>query len=562
MKKRLLIITVMALFTAFVISGCAGSASSGQGEAAEDKREEEKEEVSYIGNPWSDISEEEAREACANLFKAPEGAKNPVWSIMKDVEEGYGPMLQLNFEMPEYKDVRFVARAQKTGKEEDISGAYYEWNTSDEGISSKLGGKDIPVKSYRYKDDMEMADLISWYDKDTGISCCLLATAEDLDGFDIQAIAEAMYDGDGSDEAEMYGDFLQFQSGVTDFKDYDEVISYLKQGQGYALVDVMGSSDKVLLITELVFEADKSACEASSYVMSDGKPQQMTLLTGNGSAYPLRIGEDGIIYGGDNHTYETYVVSDIGSIMCKDYVVDDIGSGDGEFTGYLRPGNDYEHDEDFTGGREEFDKLISEREKQPVIEFTVIGEDSGSKTGDFDPSKVYIEQEDLFDVDTEGCDTLTQIVDRLEEGRGYVNVNIGQSGALLISSGTYKYDDDTDAAIDARIFDYDDDGKVIDIGSVCAGGTAYPLSVKDDILYVGGNHFMRLYTIRDHELVIIEEVYVEYDGEGNATYHLRKENEDFSKYSSKEAESRFDELFAQLEDVQIIGFATVGSAGE
>ena len=49
-----------------------------------------------------------------------------------------------------------------------------------------------------------------------------------------------------------------------------------------------------------------------------------------------------------------------------------------------------------------------------------------------------------------------------------------------------------------------------------AGGTAYPLEVIDDVLYVGGNHFMIKYTIKDDKLVVTEETYVTYDTDGNA----------------------------------------------
>lgn len=53
-------------------------------------------------------------------------------------------------------------------------------------------------------------------------------------------------------------------------------------------------------------------------------------------------------------------------------------------------------------------------------------------------------------VDISDCDTFTDIVNKLENGQGYANLSF--------------------------------------LGSVASSGTAYPLSVKDDMLYSGGNH--------------------------------------------------------------------------
>ncbi len=166
-------------------------------------------------------------------------------------------------------------------------------------------------------------------------------------------------------------DFVQEQSGKLEFKDYDEIISCLKPGQGYAYVRVYGSNEDCLAVAELVFEADNTAGEASLYGMRDGKPVFMGVVTGNGSAYPVRI-EDGIIYCGDNHRYESFFLTrDGGGLMQKDYVEDGVNFGSDEFSGFLRETNDFDNTEDFTGGQEALDKLIEEREKKPAITFTM-----------------------------------------------------------------------------------------------------------------------------------------------------------------------------------------------
>lgn len=151
--------------------------------------------------------------------------------------------------------------------------------------------------------------------------------------------------------------------------DFDDAIAHLKEGQGYARIKLYGFDGDILTVTEQVFQADHSAADASLYAMDDGKARFLGYVSGNGSAFPLRI-EDGIIYGGDNHHYDTYFLSannGIPSMMMKDSVYDDIESGDGTFGGFQREDNDSESEADFTGGRAEFDALINAREK------TVIG---------------------------------------------------------------------------------------------------------------------------------------------------------------------------------------------
>lgn len=169
-------------------------------------------------------------------------------------------------------------------------------------------------------------------------------------------------------------DFLQEQSGLFEFADYEDVISNLKEGQGYAYIKMYGSDDELLAVTDLVFEADHSAGSMSLYHMNDGKALNMSCIGGNGSAYPLRL-EDGIVYAGDNHTYETYFLNEAGAVMQKDYVTDGINDGSQVFSGFTRDTNDYDHDKDFEGGEDEFLALLSERETKPFIVFTVSGEE-------------------------------------------------------------------------------------------------------------------------------------------------------------------------------------------
>ncbi|MBQ3797726.1 MAG: hypothetical protein II842_15855 [Butyrivibrio sp.] len=386
MKKRFAVLAAVLSLSLGVVTGCSSTqaepATTGQTEtveevtekAAEETSEETKEGMVGMANPWVEITEEEANTLCTRLFKAPEGAEVQAWLKCEDLghpDKGVGPMVQLSFSMDE---TNFTARAQQGVSEDtDISGNYVQWTVGPEDVTlANWGGGNMTGKTYRSINDTGYVDMITWYDMEIGISYSLTATAKDLEGFDIQAIAEQMYEEGNEPYANMPDDFLQEQSGKTSFDSYEDVIAALTPGQGYAYIKLTGSEEEILAVTDLVFEADHSAFFASLYGKYEGKVKQLGMAEGNGSAYPLRAA-DGILYGGDNHNYSTYFIADgIGSIMMKDYITDGVNSGNNEFTGFTREKNSFEDSTDFTGGQEEFDKLLAEREKKPIIEFTAV----------------------------------------------------------------------------------------------------------------------------------------------------------------------------------------------
>ena len=392
MKKRMVAILTVLVLCCSAVSGCgnaakpAADAGSGEAvkeeavpekeeavkeEASEETQEAEEEEYTRMANPWVDISAEEAHEIVPRLFKVPDGGEDPEWMKCEDLgdpEKGIGPMVQLSFMLD---GMPFTARAQTGAPEDtDIGGNYVEWTYGPEEVTlANWGGGNMKGKMRRSRSESGYVDELTWYDVEIGILYSLSVAAEDLDGFDIQAVVEQMYDGESEPYENVPEDFLQEQSGKTSFETYDEVIAALNKGQGYAYIKLAGSDEEVLAVTDLVFEADHSACEASLYGKIDGKVKGLGLVNGNGSAYPLRL-DEGILYGGDNHSYFTYFLSPDGALMYKDSIEDGVNYGSDEFSGFTREDNSFDS-ADFTGGQEEFDKLLAEREKKPLIEFTV-----------------------------------------------------------------------------------------------------------------------------------------------------------------------------------------------
>ncbi len=188
-------------------------------EAASTEEQAADGENTEIANPWKECTEAEAKEACPRLFKAPEEDLVSSWSLMevKDSESGVpGPVVELDFRM-DGKD--FTARAQYGAPEnEDISGTYYDWDVTDDITLANWGEGNMKGKYYRHLEDGWTVDLITWYDIEIGIAYSLVVEAEDLDGFDLQAIAEQMYDsenepntGEPTEEADDQGAKAAFE---------------------------------------------------------------------------------------------------------------------------------------------------------------------------------------------------------------------------------------------------------------------------------------------------------------------------------------------------------------
>ena len=148
-------------------------------------------ESAEIANPWRDATEEECNQIAVNGFSAPEGATNVKWSIMDSGEAGK-ELVQMTFDLDR---LSYTAREQVTGDEaQDISGQYYEWIVEDEATLANWADGNMKGTVKRFIGDDKYVDVITWYDVEIGVSYSLTTEDKDLDGFDIQAIAEAMYD--------------------------------------------------------------------------------------------------------------------------------------------------------------------------------------------------------------------------------------------------------------------------------------------------------------------------------------------------------------------------------
>lgn len=163
-------------------------------------------------------------------------------------------------------------------------------------------------------------------------------------------------------------------------------------------------------------------------------------------------------------------------------------------------------------------------------------------------------------IDISGCDTFTQIVDKLSDGMGYANEKIGDEDVLLVSSGTYDNLDDNTAAIDATVFIYKD-GEPYEVGKVTSGGTAYPLAITDGALYTASNHWVCKYRLENDKLVITKKAAVEYDTNGNESYYFESsEGDEVLLADTVKTKAQFEAMFDEMSAAKIVNFSTVGGS--
>lgn len=298
--------------------------------AVEAATEETTEEAVCIANPWRDATEDECYQLVANGFSAPKDATNVKWSIM-DTGEDNRELVQMTFDL---NDLSFTARQQTTGDEpQDISGMYYEWIVEDDITLANWGGGNMKGVVKRFIGDDKYVDVCTWYDVEIGDSYSLSTEAKDLDGFDIQAVAEAMYDPEkqfGANAPEDGGDILEHERYV-DIEGCDtftQIVDKLPKGYGYTNATI-GDTD-VLIVTKQTYddlEGHNAAIDAEIFTYTEsGTPQYAGYVEAGGTAYPLAIA-DGKLYAGGNHFMKVYTMS-FGFPCWEDYAWEEFDASD------------------------------------------------------------------------------------------------------------------------------------------------------------------------------------------------------------------------------------------
>ena len=151
---------------------------------------------------------------------------------------------------------------------------------------------------------------------------------------------------------------------------------------------------------------------------------------------------------------------------------------------------------------------------------------------------------DYSKVDLSKYATFTKMIDDFKPGMGYANEPVGDTDVFFVSSACYNGENDTKNAIDSSLFVYDNDSIVM-IGQVASIGTAYPVTINDGYIYVGGHHEVFKYTVKEGKLILSEEASEVFDTAGNATYYYAKDGSEAEEVKDDSNLTRiFDEYFS------------------
>lgn len=103
--------------------------------------------------------------------------------------------------------------------------------------------------------------------------------------------------------------FLEERTGKYEFESYDEIISLLESGEGYAYLKMDGYDGDVLAITDMLYAWDEDVSAAigvSLYTPCgyiEGNPiYDIGDFQTGGTAYPIRLSDDGVLYVCNNRT--------------------------------------------------------------------------------------------------------------------------------------------------------------------------------------------------------------------------------------------------------------------
>ena len=136
-------------------------------------------------NPWEEMTAEQLASETGLIFGVPEGAENVVYRYLRSDE-----MAEMQFS---WAGGEYCARIRPMVLEDwdfyDISGMYYEW-TAEEPVNV---GPCAGSLSQALQDDGVWVERCLWYDADAKRMYSLSVTAEDVDGLDLTALAEQVY---------------------------------------------------------------------------------------------------------------------------------------------------------------------------------------------------------------------------------------------------------------------------------------------------------------------------------------------------------------------------------
>ena len=185
--------------------------------------------------------------------------------------------------------------------------------------------------------------------------------------------------------------FVEERAGKDEFDSFDEIINQLEEGEGYAYIDIAGydGSDygQILAVTDGTYGWDDDTSAAISVCLyaacgymeggyAGGKPVNIGDVQTGGTAYPIRLSEDGQLYVCNNRTYGILQVSDADLLYyTKKIDITYAEDGTAAVSGFTSENGEMttaNHDIGITT-EDEFYALYDGLDDIPPINFTVVG---------------------------------------------------------------------------------------------------------------------------------------------------------------------------------------------
>lgn len=347
MKKRMIAVLLMAMV--FTVSGCGENQADIKNEGAEaENAEAADEEVIAQSSNEAEESSEAADSASSNETKEAGCPESGVYQALYE-EELEGEMTQSFHYIIVSEDMTGLMIVQDEVnitinedaiKDEGGTEYKYSYDSENKAITLENGEK------YSYINGTNAEEFIENHDNPEymfGIECWIAPS-----------------------------DFVEEAAGKTRFESYDELISYLKPGQGYAYVKLFGSDEDLLFITDEPYDNGDGkmvAITADIHGFRNGAVEYYTVEQSLGTANPLAVA-DGVLYSGGHHEVNgDFVVPDGDAIMMKFTASEE----NGEYTGFFRTTNSFEESvsTEITT-KEQYDELYDQFLAAEPIEFTIV----------------------------------------------------------------------------------------------------------------------------------------------------------------------------------------------
>jgi len=180
-----------------------------------------------IANPWRETDPEELRQVYGYGFAIPEDAEDISWLIKDELQ-----MAEMRF----YIDEAALSARVAAMDPEDISGMYYDrWDVEEPCL---IDGCEGTLR--RVTDEGMTIDVCLWYDPEQGMTWSLTAEDDDLDGFDITAVAEQLYLSADETEARDEGGADEWETAEDDAYEAE----YLEDVEVFEEDEIYGESDE------------------------------------------------------------------------------------------------------------------------------------------------------------------------------------------------------------------------------------------------------------------------------------------------------------------------------